>query len=299
MALTLLVIFLCTGLTVYCSPDKRAAVPTFAQGHVEATVTASSIREASGVCASRQHADVLYTHNDSGDTHRIFAISAKTGALLNTITIDGATAQDWEDIACGKCTGGSGNCVYIGDLGGNAGGDANTIFRIHEPATLNRNGGNIHVHADGTLKFSWDQNNCETLMVDPKGEVYVLSKVGTGGKHPKLVHLPDSAWTAHHRVQVNEGIMIPHTHTFVGGDISPNGQEVLVKDHSHIYYWHVNNGNYYETLRTQEPSQVPYHVEPQGEAVAWDKDGSGYYTISEGQHPKIYYYRRTSAPVVG
>ena len=62
-------------------------------------------------------------------------------------------------------------------------------------------------------------------MVDPQGEVYVVSKVGLN-QHPKLVHLPASAWGAHHRVQVNDGIIMQKTSTFVGGDISPDGHEV-------------------------------------------------------------------------
>jgi len=39
-----------------------------------ATVNSHYIHEASGLCASRAHSDILYTHNDSGDTHRIYAI---------------------------------------------------------------------------------------------------------------------------------------------------------------------------------------------------------------------------------
>lgn len=46
----------------------------FDGGHHAGTVTSNLITEASGICASRTHQDVLYTHNDSGDTHRIFAI---------------------------------------------------------------------------------------------------------------------------------------------------------------------------------------------------------------------------------
>jgi hypothetical protein len=44
-------------------------------------------------------------------------------------------------------------------------------------------------------------------MVDPKGEVYVVSKV-SNNHHGKFVHLPSSAWGAHHRVPVNEGVYL-------------------------------------------------------------------------------------------
>lgn len=65
-------------------------------------------------------------------------------------------------------------------------------------------------------------------MVDPRGEVYVVSKVGPG-HHGKFVHLPASAWNQHHHVWVNDGVYLPITassNSPVGGDISPSGTEV-------------------------------------------------------------------------
>ncbi|VDI38459.1 Hypothetical predicted protein, partial [Mytilus galloprovincialis] len=180
MAVLLLSVFvlLVSTLTVHCA--------TFANAVQKGTVTSHYIHEASGLCASRQHPNMLYTHNDSGDTHRIYAIDGSNGQRKALIWIDGAHSTDWEDIACGPCAGGSGNCVYIADTGGNAGGDANTIYRIREPDYLN---GDMHVSIDSTLQFSWDQHDCETVMVDPNGEVYVVSKV-SAGHHAKFVHLP-------------------------------------------------------------------------------------------------------------
>lgn len=79
-----------------------------------------------------------------------FISSGSNGQRKALIWIDGAHSTDWEDIACGPCAGGSGNCVYIADTGGNAGGDANTIYRIREPDHLN---GDMHVSIDSTLQF--------------------------------------------------------------------------------------------------------------------------------------------------
>ena len=68
---------------------------------------------------------------------------------MATITIDGASENDWEDIACGPCTNGSGNCIYLADTGGNAGKNANTVYRIREPAMIR----DEHVPLDSYLKF--------------------------------------------------------------------------------------------------------------------------------------------------
>lgn len=275
-------------LTVFLfGPLVHAA--NFDGGHHAGTVTSHLITEASGICASRTHRDVLYTHNDSGDTHRIFAISATSGARLGTIYINGAHSQDWEDIACGPCTGGSGNCVYIGDTGGNAGGDANTIYRIREPSSIH----DQSVNVDGVLEFSWDQHDCETLLVDPRGEVYVVSKVGPG-HHGKFVHLPASAWNQHHHVWVNDGVYLPITassNSPVGGDISPSGTELLLKTYGHVYYWSIPDQNYEAHIHNY-PQSLPYHAERQGEAVCWKVDGSGFYTLSEGANSVLYFHRR-------
>jgi len=39
--------------------------------------------------------------------------------------------------------------------------------------------------------------------------------------------------------------------------------------------------------------EVPYEEEPQGEALTWTKDGSGFYTLSEkskGKESFLYFY---------
>ena len=71
-------------------------------------------------------------------------------------------------------------------------------------------------------------------MVDPKGEVYLISKDLHG--RGVLFHLPSWAWskpgTHDHRVLINSTAAVPAPSTHhdpVGGDISPNGNEVLVK----------------------------------------------------------------------
>ncbi|MBC7822204.1 MAG: hypothetical protein IAG10_35415, partial [Planctomycetaceae bacterium] len=56
-----------------------------------------SIREASGLCKSRQHDGVFWTHSDSGNAPLLFAIT-RTGELLATYRVKGAVNLDWESI---------------------------------------------------------------------------------------------------------------------------------------------------------------------------------------------------------
>src|SRR5215203_1068814 len=76
------------------------AVTSFSAGVQTGTIQNSLITEASGIAASRMNSNVLWTHNDSGDSARVFAMTP-AGTNLGTYSLTGAGATDWEDIAVG------------------------------------------------------------------------------------------------------------------------------------------------------------------------------------------------------
>ena len=77
----------------------------------------AEMKESSGLVASRQNPGVLWVHNDSGDSARVFAITVD-GRLLAEYTLPGASAVDWEDISMGPGPG-AGDHLYVGDIGDN------------------------------------------------------------------------------------------------------------------------------------------------------------------------------------
>lgn len=88
----------------------------------------SAIAESSGLVASRRHPGVLWTHNDSGDSSRIFAIT-EHGEMIAEIAVEGAAHRDWEDIAIDD----SGR-LYLGDMGNNSNRRADlVIYVVPEP----------------------------------------------------------------------------------------------------------------------------------------------------------------------
>ncbi|OWF47662.1 uncharacterized protein LOC110454086 [Mizuhopecten yessoensis] len=266
-----------------------SAVPHFHHGHQVGTITSHSILEASGLAASRIHSNVLYTHNDSGGSPKIFAIDKNSGQRLATFYIEGAHSHDWEDIAAGPCPNG-GHCIYVGDTGGNAGNyEANYIYRVQEPSSIYDH----NLRVDSILHFKWDQRDCETLMVAPDAELYLVSK--TSHSHDsKVFHVPKSAWGNSNPVYVSSNTHIAfysQSPSPVGGDISPDGNEILLKTYGHVYYFSVQNHDYIGALGTN-PTALPYTGERQGESVCWDAQGSGYYTTSEGANSPLYYYAR-------
>ena len=80
-------------------------------------------------------------------------------------------------------------------------------------------------------------------MVDPKGEVYLISKDTSHQGRGMLFHVPSTAWTTpgshSHRVNLNSTAVViapSHHHDPVAGDISPYGNEVLVKVTRDVIY---------------------------------------------------------------
>nr|KAG5701277.1 hypothetical protein BaRGS_020639 [Batillaria attramentaria] len=253
--------------------------------------------EASGLAASRKHPGVFYTHNDKGGRARIFALSAETGEVLATLKIEGAVNKDWEDICVGPSASGKGDdqdYIYVGDIGDRGGEKkaANTIYKVREPDTIQ----NDSLKVEDTLKFKWREQDAESLMIDPEGNLYIISKVKGG--QALFAKLPASGWGA------SDPEPIPESDTArlnietnkndpQGADISPDGTEILVKAEKAVYYYAVPKKDYLKVVRDTEPQKVEtYKRRKDGEAVAWKADGSGFYTLPEGENPTFHFYRK-------
>jgi hypothetical protein len=91
-------------------------------------------------------------------------------------------------------------------------------------------------------------------------------------------------------------------HKIVAGDISANGEEVLLKTYDHIYYWKRIPGETIIDLLKRKPMRLPYDREPQGEAIGFAQDGSGYFTLSERKNNKpaeLIFYKRLETQNTG
>jgi len=88
----------------------------------------SDIDESSGLTASRRYPGVFWTHNDSGDTPRIFAVEA-SGRLRGEFSVMGAEHIDWEAVTADL----SGH-LYIADTGNNDNERRDlVVYRLPEP----------------------------------------------------------------------------------------------------------------------------------------------------------------------
>ncbi len=259
------------------------------------TIESSEIREASGIAESRKNPGVLWTHNDSGDKSKIFAFDS-LGTHLGSFLLAGVQNRDWEDIAIGPGNVEGVQYIYIGDIGDNSiRYNEKYIYRIEEPTVnIGQTPKDTVIYKVDRLVFQYPDGNrnAETLMIDPITlDIYVVSK-----EQNTKVYKATYPYTFYSSPTFNvdtleEVTSLPFS-TAVGGDISSDGKEILIKKTNIIYYWEREDGQTIEDVLKATPTVVPYIKEPQGEAVCWSADLSGYYTISEGSHPHLYYYPR-------
>lgn len=252
------------------------------------------IREASGLVASRQHRGVLWVHNDSGDNARLFALSTRA-KVLGTFYLKDVRARDWEDIAIGPGPEADRHYLYVGDIGDNALRRQHiTVYRIPEPDIHPEQPPAEHV-LEGVerLKFTYPDgpHNSETLMIDPvSGDLLVVTKsLGRHRLYRAAAPLrPDTttmlAYEGALQLPPSGGLL----QLTVAGDLSPTGRWALIKTYDAVYRWKTGPNGIFEGV----PSAMPYVPEPQGEALAWAVDESGYFTLSEeaGGVPAVLYY---------
>ncbi|XP_069134452.1 uncharacterized protein [Argopecten irradians] len=263
----------------------------FENGTLIGNVEDSRVMKISGCAASRKHPGILYIHNDhhhAGPT--IFAIDSTTAQVIGSFTLTNAVNADWEDIAVGPCPFRSGSsCIFIGDIGTDKGHPAaDNIYLIEEPDSVK---GSKNITYEKMLQYSCDELGSDSLMVDPSGELYMIAiqRGGDGGYY----HIPKSAWNANSRVHITAiGQMNLNTDDEknpVAGDISPDGTAVLVKTKHEMLLWRFDANNLRDLFQ-RPPMPVPYIYVWQDEAVCWNHDGTGYYTIPEGTKPPLHFY---------
>lgn len=277
----------------------HAQSPVFSKALDNGIIQAKEIDEASGIVAGRRNHGVLWVHNDSGDESRIFAIDEK-GVLLATCYLQGVEARDWEDITIGPGPIPNSNYLYVGDIGDNSAEHKKCyIYRLEEPEVqLGDRARTITISAIDRITYVYPDGarDAETLMADPlSGDLYVVSKRDSLSRVYRLA-APQSVSAP---LEVELICELPFN-VAVGGDISPTGDEILIKNYVDVYYWRREAAQSISQVLRTAPVRLPYEMEPQGEAVCWKWDAGGYFTLSEELFKidsRLYFYPRLPSMV--
>lgn len=249
-----------------------------------------NLYEISGIAASQTSKDIFWIHNDSGNKNYIYAINNKA-ELVSTFKLAGIKNRDWEDIAVSTGSKGK-NYIYIADIGDNKSIYKNKyIYRFPEPLITNKNNKIRTIKKIDKITFQFPDGirDAETILVDPiKKDIYIISK------REKKVHiylLPFPQSTNEMITATSLGKL--DISKVVGGDISFDGQMVIIKNYTKVFFWKKEKSERLQDVFKREPETLPYMLEPQGESICWNFNGSGYYTISEKKfriEPHLYYY---------
>ena len=111
-----------------------AAAAAYHEPEAYFTLRDPEITESSGIAASARADDLFFTHNDSGDTARFFAVDDHgcTQAVFD-LADRGTIAIDWEDMARGPKIDGK-PTLFLADIGDNFAARPNVVvYRVVEP----------------------------------------------------------------------------------------------------------------------------------------------------------------------
>ncbi len=258
-------------------------------------VNAPELREASGIVASRRNPGLLWVHNDGG--HGLLYAIDEHAQLVETFRLTGVQMTDWEDIAVGPGPDAGVAYLYVGDIGDNNDDRVSAaVYRVPEPV-VTPSLASVTTSLPGAvaLPFTYADkaHNAETLLLDPAtADLYVVTK---RGKHPSGVYAdpaPQSTTTMD-LAEVDELAfgtgMLAGSNRATGGDISPDGQSILLRTYSNAFLWKRAGRSVAATL-AGDPCPVALAQEPQGEGIGFSADGKSYFSISEGISPTLYRY---------
>lgn len=264
-------------------------VLVFARSVQQHQLQEKQINEASGLAASRNTPGILYTHNDSGGENAVFVLNS-LGMMPARILLDGIKNRDWEDIAVGPDPATGKSCVYVGEIGDNGARYKSVfVYRFPEPELADTL---ITVRDVATIEIVYEDGarDAEALFVDPSnGDIIIISKreKEVGVYRVAYPYRTDAVNTAK-RIGALPLSMV------TAADISPNGKQILIKTYSAVYRLKRSLKKPLESALKARLKPMPYTLEPQGESIAWDTKGKGYYTLSESggsTAPQLYYYK--------
>lgn len=261
------------GPTPSPTDSNQTANPTAAPAEfkLSCTMKTDQLPELSGLTSSILHPGILWAHNDSGDTARIFAIDSATCQVKAIVQLGSVVTRDVEAIATGRAPDGT-PVVWLADIGDNNGVYSSArLYRINEPAALK----NQTVPAQQfNFTYAGGATDAEGLLVDPtpNGRIWVVSKKITGAA---IYALPENFTSKGTGVATKIG---PAPRLATDASYAPDGKDFIIR----TYF----GAALYVTPPPGSASQqvaLPGALEGQlqGEAIAFSQDSKSLFVAGE------------------
>jgi len=266
--------------TVAAETDTPIPRLEYGKGRELAKLADPAIKESSGLAAGRANPGVFWTHNDSGSRPQVFAFTMQ-GKALATVTVAGARARDWEDIASFTYNGRG--VLLAGDVGDN---NVNrrlcTLYAFHEPRlTAQKHAAQGTVKLVQAINFTYEDgpHNCESVAVDPTDRtVYLVSKAG--GRQCKVYSLawPKRSAKGPHVARPVATLEIPTTTAM---DISPDGLRAVVLTYGPAFEYARRPAETWAQGFARPGRRLAMPPRAQGESICYGADGKTLYLTSE------------------
>lgn len=280
--------FLALLLSIECTNSKTTS-DLFLKGVSEGEVS-KKLAEASGLVASVANPGYYWSHNDGENPAEVFLIDDKAKIVM-TCKLANVANRDWEDIAVGPGVQEGKSYLYVGDIGDNLSQyPYKMIYTFVEPV-LSEGDQVIGKFDTIVFKLSDGVRDTEAMMIDPMtNDIFIISKREDS---VRLYEIP-YPFISGDTLQAEYKTTLPFT-KIVAASISADGTEVLMKNYDHLYYWKRTEDESIPELLVRKPTELNYLQEAQGEAIAWTRDGAGFYTLSEtvkNFKGNLIYYKR-------
>jgi hypothetical protein len=249
-----------------------------------------SITESSGLVASRTMPGSFWTHNDSGDYEPYLFCVRSDASSCGRWTIPGADASDWEDISWGPGPGGSGNYLYVGDIGDNLRKRSSVQVHVVPEPTADDDADMNSIRAtepQSTIDLIYPDgpHDAETLMVHPTtGAIYIVTKERDSRANVFKASPPLAA--SMELTKVASFRILDNFSERTGGDISADGSRIVVSTFLGAYEKVAPAGNF-DLVWSASAASIDLGVIKQREAIAYGLDGRSIFTTSEGRNSKL------------
>ena len=284
----ILITLLSVGLLAACKNTAVAPVQ-FATEPTMTKIDADRIDEVSGIADSRSMPGTLWVEQDGGNPAEL-TLLGHDGRIRGKLALPNVTNRDWEDMTLGPGPQPNVNYLYIGDIGdNNAQTNQYAVYRLPEPKNMTDVPGPVDRIS---FKYPDGARDAETLLIDPQTrDLYVVSK------REAKVRLYRLAYPHSTTELITAELLGELPYTFVtGGAFSPDGSEIVLRTYTNVFYWSRKSGqSVADAMQLTTPRDLPYRLEPQGEAICFDRESKGYFTLSEKANntiPTLNYYLR-------
>lgn len=304
------------GLLLLTAAVAHAQATTSTVEVVELGPMPREVRESSGLAVSRVHG-VFWTHNDSGDRPRLYALDS-TAALVSVSDVRGVRARDWEALDIGPCPGGEPTwCLYIADTGDNerrrrsvelhvvpephpwasAPLSADVAGSRGEPPVPTRSAVSPLV----SVRFAYQGGpfDVEAVAASPAGDIVLVTKGREPGVHAFTIPASEVRRVAARPepLLLRDPVSprIPRGHLVTGASVHPDGGVVAIRSYLAVFFfaWPLTP----EPQQTAPPCPIG-RPQPGGEAVAFGADGR-LYLSSESPGPLVGHLLRIECPGIG